>query len=109
MLSQPRLDGWHARPASVQACHPALVPGLECFLQEEAAALPSLMGLATLGPIPGFCTFRRLGLVPRKLGYAHKSPWDHGDTHLRFWRGPAGLGLDLASVSDTQAILALLV
>lgn len=41
-------------------CEPATRSGARAgrFPQEEAAALPSLMGLATLGPIPGFCTFR---------------------------------------------------
>ena len=84
MLSQPGLDGWHARPASVRAWHPALAPGLGRFPQEEAAGLPGLTGLATLGPVPAFCTFRRRGLVPPKLGHVHKSLGDPGDTQIRF-------------------------
>lgn len=84
MLSQPGLDGWHVRPASVRARHPALAPGLGWFPQEEAAALPSLKGLATLGPVPAFCTFRQPGLVPPNLGHANKSLRDPGDMQIRF-------------------------
>lgn len=94
----------------MRARHPALAPGLGGFLRKRPLPCPASWGWRLWAPSlvsapsddQGWC-LPNWGVHTSPLGILATRRSDSD------WRGLAGPGLDLASVSDTQAILELLV